>query len=558
MTSIPALRLASAIVWITSGLFLLAAFFLAVAIPIHAQDALTFGEWSRLVSEHWHLHYAAATSQEYGRPLFYVLQGWLWGVFGFAEPVGRVLSGLFSVLLLGSLVWLVRERDWGALAGLLAAFALISVPVFAAQIVSGLTDIPVAALVALAGALLWRRHPTPARAAAVGVVSALAMLAKPSALLALGGLALAQLLFRESWRERLVYRVAPVVAGIGVGLLYDVLQARYVHQDLQTFLQAGVNTDYYRTLADEARRYALLDGNWFGDGLRVAAFFALFYAALRLVGTRHRLAVALGAPLALLASWLGPWVAARESEVTVGALHSVGAAAAALGTTAFLVLGLVAREDAVVSRAEVARLGVWAIPTCVAWAVYGAYDFRLLAPAWPPLLALVVLGALPAAAVLARLGPVPLAIPLVLFATVVAENFYNLDGLQKSGWSEVRRTPVGDWSDGSTMRAIVMPAFSRALEVVRPQMQGDDLLISPEGAFRFFFPGHVEQSYPNNCNDLHRFRVFVLTTDEGSKRYMEQFLHVSAEPSFWAACKQPHLQQLSDGSEGYAVFRVET
>jgi 4-amino-4-deoxy-L-arabinose transferase-like glycosyltransferase len=557
MTSISALRLASAIVWITSGLFLVAAFFLAVVIPIHAQDALTFGEWSRLVAQHWHLHYAAATPQEYGRPLFYVLQGWIWGVFGFAEPVGRVLSGLFSVLLLGSLFWLVRDRDWGTLAGLLAVFALISVPVFAAQIVSGLTDIPVAALVALAGALLWRRRPTAARTAAIGVVSALAMLAKPSALLALGGLALAQLLCPESWRGRLLYRVAPVIGGIGVGLLYDILQARYVHQDLQTFLQAGVNTDYYRTLADEARRYALLDGNWFGDGLRVPAFFALLYAVLRLAGMRHRLAVLLGAPLALFASWLGPWVAAHESDVTVGALHSVGAAAAALGTTAFLLLGLAARQDAVVSRAELARLGVWAIPTCVAWAVYGAYDFRLLAPAWPPLLALVVVGALPAAAVLARLGPVALAIPLVFFAVVVAENFYNLDGLQKSGWSEVRRTPVGDWSDESTMRAIVMPAFSRALDAVRPQMHGDDLLISPEGAFRFFFPGHVEQSYPNNCNDLHRFRVFVLTTDEGSKRYMEEFLHVSGEPSFWAACKQPHLEQLTDGSEGYAVFRVE-
>jgi 4-amino-4-deoxy-L-arabinose transferase-like glycosyltransferase len=558
VTSLRALRLASAIVWITTGLFLLAAFFLAVVIPIHAQDALTFGEWSRLVSQHWHLHYAAATPQEYGRPLFYVLQGWVWGVFGFSEPLGRVLSGLFSVLLLGSLVWLVRDRNWGPLAGLLAAFALISTPVFAAQMISGLTDIPVAALVALAGALLWRRRPTPAGATAIGVVSALAMLTKPSALLALAGLALAQLLVRESWRGRLLYRVTPVLGGIGIGLLYDVLQARYVHQGLRTFLQAGVNTDYYRALADEARRYALLDGNWFGDGLRVAAFFALLYAVLRLVGIRHGLAVVVGAPLALFASWLGPWIAGRESELTVGALHSAGAAVAAVATTVFLLFGVASRQDAVVSREELARLGVWAIPTFAAWAVYGAYDFRLLAPAWPPLLALVVLSALPAAAALARLGPWVLAVPLALFAIVVAENVYNLDGLQKSGWSEVRRTPAGDWLDRPTMRAIVLPAFSRALEVVRPQMRSRDLLISPEGAFRFFFPGRVEQSYPNNCNDLHRFRVFVLTTDEGSKRYMEQFLHVSGAPSFWAACKQPRLKQLTDGSEGYAVFRVQT
>ena len=113
MRAVSSVRLASAIVWVTTALFFLAALFVALVIPIHAQDALTFGEWSRLVSQHWHLRYAAATGQEYGRPLFYVLQGWVWGIFGFAEPLGRVLSGLFSLLLLGSVVWLVRDRDWG-------------------------------------------------------------------------------------------------------------------------------------------------------------------------------------------------------------------------------------------------------------------------------------------------------------------------------------------------------------------------------------------------------------------------------------------------------------
>src|SRR5207253_2111578 len=253
----------------------------------------------------------------------------------------------------------------------------------------------------------------------------LAMLAKPSALPALVGLAVAQLLLGESWRSRLLYRIAPIVAGLGIALLYDLSQARYVHQGLRTFLQAGVNSDYYRTLADEARRYALLDGNWFGDGLRVAVFFALIYAVLRLVGVSHRLCVAVGVPFALFASWLGPWLAARESDGTVGSFHSVGAALAALGTAAFLLFGLGSRDGAVVSRGELARLGIWAIPTAAAWALYGAYDFRLLAPAWPPLLALVALTALPAAKTLARRGAVALAIPFALFAIVVAENVYN-------------------------------------------------------------------------------------------------------------------------------------
>jgi hypothetical protein len=553
-----ALRLASALTWILTGLFFAIALLIAVVIPIHAQDALTFGEWSRLISEDWHLRCPAVTAQEYGRPLFYVMQGWLWGAFGFSETSGRVLSGLFSGLLLGACVWLVRDRPWGPLAGALAALALIATPVFAAQVVSGLTDLPVAALVALSGALVWGRRPGPVRAGLAGLAAALAMLAKPSALLALTGLALAQLLVSEPLRSRLLMRVAPLVGGIGIGLVYDLVQARYVHQSLRTFLQAGVNTDYYRALASEARRYALLDGSWFGEGLRVVAFFALAYVALRLVTLSHRWAVVAGVPVALLWSWLGPWLAAGESRIAVGSLHSAGAAAAAVGTAVFLGFGVLASREAVASRRELARFGLWALPTALAWAVYGAYDFRLLAPGWPPLVALLVLSALPAAAALIRRGLVAIALPLALFAIVVAENVYNMDGLGKSGWSEVRRTPVHEWSDEATMRAIVMPAFSRTLEAVRPEMGPEDLLISPEGAFRFFYPGRVEQSFPNGCENLERFRVFVLLTDEGSRRYMEDFLHVSGDPAFWAGCHSPRLKQLTDGSEGYAAFRVES
>ena len=549
-------RIATVIAWAAVAVFLALAFMLAIVIPVHAQDALTFGEWSRLISQHWHLHYDAATPQEYGRPLYYVLQGWVWGVFGFHEPLGRILSGLFSLLLLGALAWILRARDWGGLAAALGALAVVSMPVYAAQISSGLTDIPVAALVALAGAILWGRRPGVGGAIALAVTCALALLAKPSALLALAGLALAQLLVNESWRSRLLYRAVPIAVGVGIGLIYDAVQAGYVHQGLRTFLQAGVNTAYYRALADESRRYALLDGAWFGDGLRVAAFFAAAYAVLRLTGVRHRLCVAVGVPLALLFSWLGPWLAAHRADGTVGALHSPGAAFAAIGTALFLLAGMFGFGNAVAQRRELLQLAVWAIPTFVAWLVYGAYDFRLLAPAWPPLLALIVLAALPAATAFARRGALVAAVPVALFAIVVAENAYNLDGLGKSGWSELRRTD--HWLDRDQTRAIVMPAFSHALVVVRRQMRDGDDMVSPEGAFRFFFPGHVEQSYPNSCEFLHRFRVFVLTTDEGSQRYMRDFLHVSPDPSFWAACKTPRLTQLTNGSDGYAVFRVQT
>src|SRR5205823_8942776 len=195
----------------------------------------------------------------------------IWAALGFHETFGRILSGLFSLLLAAGIVWLVRDREWGRTAGTLAALALVAIPVFATQVVSGLTDIPVAALVALAGALVWRARPDVPRAAVVAVVAALAMLAKPSAFLALIGLALAQLLVSESWRSRVLYRIGPLAVGVAVGLAYDATQAHYVHEGLRTFMQSGVNSAYYRSLADSARRYALLDGNWFGEGLRVAA-----------------------------------------------------------------------------------------------------------------------------------------------------------------------------------------------------------------------------------------------------------------------------------------------
>jgi len=115
-------RFAAAITWTIAVLFFTTALVIAYVIPLHAQDALTFGEWSRLIAQDWHFHYPAATVQEYGRPLFYVLQGGLWGAIGVDDSSGRILSLLFSLLLFGSLVWLVREQPNGTLLLVAATF----------------------------------------------------------------------------------------------------------------------------------------------------------------------------------------------------------------------------------------------------------------------------------------------------------------------------------------------------------------------------------------------------------------------------------------------------
>src|SRR4051812_26611071 len=118
---------------------------------------MAFGTWSRLMAEHWpNFHFAYAYYGDYQRPLFYVLQGSVWRVFGFHQSLGRVLSLSFAVLLLVSLGWLAAciapRYRW--LAATLAALCLLMVTPFDVNIAAGLTDVPVAALVTLTAALL--------------------------------------------------------------------------------------------------------------------------------------------------------------------------------------------------------------------------------------------------------------------------------------------------------------------------------------------------------------------------------------------------------------------
>jgi hypothetical protein len=556
MIPIPYLRLVS---WGMVAVFLLIGAVVAVAFPIHASDALTFGTWSRLISEHWHFNEPQTGASAYSRPLFYALQGWLWAIIGYSDVSGRLLCGLFSLLLVGALAWVVSARPWGRLAAAVIGLLVVSTPVFANQVVATLTDVFVAAFIALTAALLFRPLPGVRRqSVSVGSAAALAVLAKPSAVPALIGLGLAQLLVKEPLRRRLLLRIVPLAAGGVLGFLYYIAQAAHLHIGLRPFLEAGVRSPYYSNLADETRRYELLNVGWFGNTLRSLLLFTLLYTAARLVGVVHRNAVLAIVPGVVLLSLLMPWLANRETHVRVGAFANATSIVAWLLTCAVLAAALWAPTTALPDRRELAQFALLMVGPLVAWMTFATYDERLLSAAWPGLLGLMAICAVPGIAALTRVRFrfLPL-VPVTALVVVAAQNIYNIDGLQRSGWDQWRRTAVAKQFDLDTTRRIVLPALSRALDVVRPQMGPTDRLISPEGAFAYFFPGRVEQTFPISCDNLSGFRVFVLATDEGSKRYMEDFLHVSGEPSFWAACTAPHLTELSDGSEGYAVFRVD-
>ena len=121
----------------------------------------------------------------------------------------------------------------------------------------------------------------------------------------------------------------------------------------------------------------------------------------------------------------------------------------------------------------------------------------------------------------------------------------------------MQRLGVSGIFDAEQTRNIVQPQISQVVALGRSVMGPNDRIASADGQLRFFFPGRVFQGYPRNCVALDGYRVFVLLTDEGTKAYMRDVVRVPDDPAYWAACRAPRLTQLSDGSGGYAVYRVD-
>lgn len=169
---------------------LLLALLVAITLPYGNWDAMALGTWSRLIAEHWPtLHFPYRYAGDYQRPLFYVLQGTVWHIFGFHVALGAVLSLLFGLLLIVTVGWLASRtiRPYRWLAAVLAVVVLLAITDFDNNITAGLTDIPVAAMVTLTAALLCLRRLGRAQLPLAALAAALSVLTKPSALPALAG-----------------------------------------------------------------------------------------------------------------------------------------------------------------------------------------------------------------------------------------------------------------------------------------------------------------------------------------------------------------------------------
>lgn len=297
---------------------------LAVLIPFHAWDALTLGGWSRLIAATGHMHFDEHGAWFYHRPLLYVAQGWIWRIFGFHESLGRLLALAFSALLVLSVFRLGRVLSSTPRLAAVALLLMLSVPDFADGAVSGLTDVPVAALIAATAALAWKADGYVVRRLAIVCCATAAALTKPSALPSLLGLSVALLPGpRLTWRTRAVDRAAPVLLGVVLALAWYAAEAQRVGVSLTDFLRTGT-TAFYASLADQQRGSALLIVAVLGVGAIVPLVYSL----------RSR------------------------------------------------------TGDAPLPRGDVAKLMIWALPGVAAWIVVTPYATRLIAPAWPPLVVL--------------------------------------------------------------------------------------------------------------------------------------------------------------------------
>ena len=537
-------------------LFTAAAALLATTLPYHEWDSFAFGEWSRHLAGGGSPDPFTAGQSGAGRPLFYALQGWLWEVTGVSFSAGRLLSLAFVLVLLAALAaaaWtLPWDREFRQARACVVVLFMLSVPSLAVEALGGKSDVPAAAMVALAVALALRRRETIAAAAALGVVSFLAVLAKPTVIPPLVGLGIWLLLEkRMPLRRRLHWSAGPVAAGLALGLLCDLVMALRFHTGLVEFLRTGTGGIWAQRAA-AARWDAVLRLDVFGAPLRLPLAFALVYFCVRTAA---------------------PWSAGRTALVAwAGALvwSIVGPAAAGVPGGAFadaydgffliafavILTGVALAGDEVVPRRDVVLLlGLTGVPPLLLWFASAAYADRLASTAWPGLILL--MGACTWAGIrgLARSSIVLALAPLPILALACWLALTSLDGLHSDQWAEYRSLGWNGVRDRGRAMHVVLPTMRSTILAAEPYLTGSSRLLVSDPRFSWFVPAEVTTAIALRCEDLAGFTTFILLTSDESQ-YLARSSGGLATPEEWARCTSPPLEQLSDGSNGYAVFVV--
>lgn len=538
------------------AMFFCGGLFLVFFVPYHTWDALSYGEWSLLIADTGRFHFPTVTDQTYHRPLFYVSQGWIWRLAGHHDALGRVFGLTFAVLLVFAVWKLSKEfcADSLGLSPYVGVSLLLAISGVAAGFCSGLTDVPVAAMVGCAAAALWTRPPGKLTTLLVFLLPCAAMLTKPSALTALMGLGAAHLVGpKNEVMKRISSGCLPLAAGTALALIYDSVEAHRLHLPLRSFLIAGAS-GYYEKMSAAALFNAFWDFGWLGEGLRFSLVLSVLYAAFRIANIQHRRALAVAGPIAIALSWLGPWLVAGHSSGDITSARAAYNLVVLLtGVVLAVACVMVAGEDGVASQVNLARLVVWIAPGLLSWFLYAAYDIRLLSAAWAPMAVLACAAIAPIVVDGLRsrrwTGVATVGIVLLL----AASNIARLDGLD---WRAAGATVADGKISDRDFRQALMPDLERLIEILEKTASPKDMMMSPEGRLRFYFPGRVSQAYPGRCSELNGYNYFVLTTGSETESYFQTEIGVPGTIAYWSSCVSPVLTLVAT-TDAYAVFRID-
>ena len=527
--------------------FTAAAGVLAAAFPYSEWDSFAYGDWSRRLAAHG--SFDPLTSGQFGaaRPLFYAVQGLVWRVSGTSFTSGRLLSLGFALLLLVGVWGLVRRVTGDVVASSLALLVVIAVPTFTAEALMGQSDVPAAAMVAVVATLALRPAPVPrAWSAFVAASALLAVLTKPTVLIPLGSLAVYLIATR---RDR---RGSPwaLAIGLAAGLFYDLVMSLRLHVSLVTFLRSGSNGTIFGVRSAHERWRVLADLGFLGPALRLPVACALAYAVLALCGIAHRRAAVIA--LAIGSTWtiVGPLASGGE-----GSFSTLEAGFATVGFAAlWAAFAAASADDAPPRRVLVVAL-VLLVPSVLVWAGGAAFTDRLVSAAWPG--AALLVGSTLAVGVrrAARIGWAFALAPVPVVLAAVWIGVAGLDGLHGYEWVEVRSLGWAGLHDRSRTMNIVLPSIQSTLAAAEPLL-GDGRLVTSDPRFSWFLH-RVDTLVPLHCADVAPYRVFVLSTSDESE-YEAQAVGGLATPAQWEACKQPRLQLVDAGDDGYAVFQISS
>jgi hypothetical protein len=526
-------------------------------VPYRSWDAMAFGLWSKLIAQTGDLFPGGLSPAILHRPLFYVAQGLAWRWIDDGEWVGRWLSLLFAAVLVVALAWvagrLCADRVAATVVRPLAASVALASSVIAVYLVSGLSDLPVAAGAALTAAALLARPRRVAGPACIAAAAAATVLAKPSGIVALAGVAAAGAVLLQEERGRLARGLAAVGAGVVAGLAYNVVQAHRLGISLADELSTG-NDRYWLDRAAAARVDAVLRAEWLGAGARLAVLAGIALAVARAAGAGPRLGVGIAGPFAVAASLLGPTAAGDGLPYPLDGGGALAVSAWIVLAAALLAAPLLDPVDPLSRRAHLALLA-WLVPGSAAWLAFRSDEVRLLSPAWPPLV-LVAAAALGAAALtLARVRPWLVLAPAAALTLAVAANVSSIDGLGSPGWRELADAGPSAWTDRAAMENFAYGPFGDELALVRRTAGPSGSIVSSDARLPYFFPGRSRVRYPVSCADLAGADAFVLLLGDESVAFMER-AGGTADPLAWEQCAAPHLYSVGTHDGIYAAYAV--